>query len=166
MSGDVDKLEAAAKDLEASGRLKILRRVEIPRISRDRVPARAKKALIIDSETTGLDVKTDHVIELGAVLVAYDRADGSIYGALDIAGGFQDPGVPIPAEVTALTGITDEMVRGQQLDLARFEALIAEADIIVAHHAGFDRPIISKVLTSIRDKPWACSLTGVILVSV
>lgn len=153
--------EELARSLEATGEFRILRRISIPSIDLADVPKGAGRALIIDCETTGLDVKADHLIELGAVLVAYDRSSGRIHGALDQAGGFNDPGVPIPAEITALTGIDDAMVRGQALDLPRYEGLIAQADIVIPHHAGFDRPMISKHLRSLAEKPWACSYSGI-----
>jgi hypothetical protein len=41
--------------------------------------------------------------------------------------------------VTALTGITDEMVAGQRIDEAVVSAFVKDAVIVIAHNAGFDR---------------------------
>ena len=44
------------------------------------------------------------------------------------------------AEITALTGITDEMVAGRSIDPAAVEAFIADAAIAIARSASSDRP--------------------------
>lgn len=156
-----ERLESAARDLEASGLYRILRRLEVPVIAPHQVPDNAGRALIVDSETTGLDIKNDRLIELGMVQLAYERETGQVLGITDVAGGFNDPGVPIPAEITALTGITDDMVRGQKLDLPRYRGMIASSGIAVAHNSGFDHPMISRELPELAEKPWACSFTGI-----
>lgn len=57
-----------------------------------------------------------------------------------VYGGLQQPGKPIPPEITKLTSITDEMVSGQMIDMQAVHDLVAPADLIIAHNAGFDRP--------------------------
>jgi DNA polymerase III subunit epsilon len=42
--------------------------------------------------------------------------DGRVVGVRDLLSSFNEPSVPIPTDVTALTGITDEMVAGQRID--------------------------------------------------
>jgi DNA polymerase-3 subunit epsilon len=69
------------------------------------VPA---SGVIIDLETT--DQQKDEIIELGMVKFDY-LPDGSIAGLTDVFTSFNQPSGSIPEEVTALTGITDEMVR-------------------------------------------------------
>ncbi len=59
----------------------------------------------VDLETTGLDSERDAVIEIGAV--KFQSQD-----VLDEWSTFIDPGRPIPAYVTQLTGITQEDVVG------------------------------------------------------
>jgi DNA polymerase-3 subunit epsilon len=114
-----------------------------------------RKAVFIDVETTGLDPRRNAVIELGAVLFAY-TPDGQVVRVEDEYSGFEDPGSPIPSRITQLTGITDEMVRGQRLDKARLEQLLGQADLIIAHNAAFDRPFVEGRL-GLAAKPWACS---------
>jgi DNA polymerase-3 subunit epsilon len=114
-----------------------------------------RKAAFVDVETTGLDPRRNAVIELGAVLFSY-TLDGRVVRLEDEYSGFEDPGSPIPPHITRLTGITDEMVRGQQLDKARLEKLLGQADLIIAHNAAFDRPLVERQLGP-AAKPWACS---------
>jgi DNA polymerase-3 subunit epsilon len=62
------------------------------------------------------------------------------------------------AEITALTGITDEMVAGRSIDPAAVEAFIADAAIVIAHNARFDRPIAENDWPAFKGVDWACSL--------
>ena len=69
----------------------------------------------------------------------------------------QDPGRPLDAIITDLTGLTDDDLRGQHIDVAAATTLIARSDLIVAHNARFDRPFLERALPATRAVPWACS---------
>jgi DNA polymerase III subunit epsilon len=51
---------------------------------------------------------------------------------------------PIPAEITDLTGITDEMVLGHPIESEAVAAFAADAAIIIAHNANFDRKFVER----------------------
>ena len=68
-----------------------------------------------------------------------------------------DPGRPLPAEITHLTGLTDDDVRGERIDVEAASALIEGSGLIVAHNARFDRPFVERVLPAARARPWACT---------
>lgn len=88
---------------------------------------------VIDLEMTGLDVKKDKVIEIGAVKVR-----GGI--VVDTFGTLVDSKADIPEGVTELTGITNEMAAGGMSEdeaMERLAALIGE-DAIVGHNVTFD----------------------------
>jgi DNA polymerase III subunit epsilon len=54
----------------------------------------------------------------------------------------QQPKKPIPAHITAITGITNEDVAGRAMDdPANVEAFVSGAALIIAHNAKFDRPM-------------------------
>jgi len=74
---------------------------------------------------------------------------------------FEDPGKPIPAVITEITGIDDGMVRGQRIDDARVTELVQAADLIVAHNAGFDRPFVEARLPVFATRAWNCSFAGI-----
>ena len=87
----------------------------------------------IDLETTGLDVKNDSIIEIGAVRLA----DGQI---VDEFSQLIDPGFPIPPNITHITGIATEQVVGQpKIDavLPAIKAFVGDAPII-GHNIDFD----------------------------
>lgn len=87
----------------------------------------------LDLETTGVDAQRDAIIEIG---VARFRRDER----LDVFSTFVDPGRHIPRDITTLTGITDQDVRGAPHlydvlpDLVRF---VGEHPI-VGHSVDFD----------------------------
>lgn len=152
-------LEDMAQALEASADYKVLRRLE-PVKEYPSAPAGATLArvAILDTETTGLSHDVDRIIELAVVVVDVDIATGQPTGTVQVFDGMEDPGRPISAEITQLTGIRNEDVRGQSLDEAKLATIMAGVSWVVAHNAGFDRPFVEARLPHLfANMPWACS---------
>lgn len=124
-------------------------------------PERIRRGAVVDVETTGTDPTADEVIELGLRLFDFDRRDGRLVGVGEGYGALRDPGRPIPEEVSLLTGIRDEDVRGCELDVVHARERLDAADLIVAHNARFDRPFVAEVLGGPLRKVWACSWADV-----
>ena len=152
--------EEAVRMLEESGRFRILRRLT-PRPVVPRAESRFPRlGLLVDTETTGLHHDRHEIIEIGAVAFTYDD-DGTIGDVVGVYSGLRQPSIPIPPEITRLTGITDEMVAGQEIDLVALEQLVEPADLVIAHNAGFDRPFCEKLSPCFVPKAWACSVTEI-----
>lgn len=151
-----DEMEGAAALLEASGRYRILRRLE-PRSLYDAPDgSTAHRGIFLDVETTGLNPETDEILELA--MVPFDFADdGRVFAVHESFDRLRDPGRPVPREVTALTGITDAMLTGTSIDPVEVESFVADAELVVAHHAGFDRRFAERFCGAFRHLPWACS---------
>lgn len=149
--------EEMARRLEESGRYRILRRLEPRRLTAVDRSLFPLTGIVLDTETTGLDHRRDEIIEIGVVAFAFDDA-GRIGGVTGVYGGLREPSVAIPPEVVRLTGITDEMVAGQAIDLEAVRALVEPADLVIAHNAGFDRPFCERFADFFRLKAWACSV--------
>lgn len=142
--------------LVQTGRYRILKKLEprsIAPVIRAEFPLRG---VIVDTETTGLDHRKNAIIEIGAIAFSFDAA-GNIGDVTGLYGGLQEPPIPIPADITKLTGISDEMVAGQAIDMAALRALIDPADLIIAHNAPFDRPFCEAFSPIFVEKAWACS---------
>ena len=158
----VEELEQMAELLDVHPDYKVLRRMPGDRV--EIVPARGGNHLriaILDVETTGLQFGKDRIIELGVVLVEVDPETHRALGVIDAFQGFEDPGFSIPAETTAINGITDAQVAGHRLDDARLAAMFANVDLVVAHNAGFDRKFVEQRLPFFQALNWACSQTQI-----
>jgi DNA polymerase III subunit epsilon len=114
----------------------------------------------LDAETTALDARKDEVIELGMVKFDY-LPDGRIAGVRDTFSAFNEPSVPIPTEISALTGITDDMVTGHRIDDDAVNAFVDDAVIVIAHNAGFDRKFSERYWPVFERKAWGCSTTEI-----
>ncbi|MEY8283510.1 PolC-type DNA polymerase III [Lachnospiraceae bacterium 50-23] len=89
--------------------------------------------VVFDLETTGFSSIKDKIIEIGAVKVERGKITERF-------STFVNPKVPIPFEITKLTGITDQMVMdapGIEVVLKEFLDFVGDA-VLVAHNAGFD----------------------------
>ena len=69
--------------------------------------------------------------------------------------------MPIPLEVSALTGITDAMVAGHRIDDDAISSFVDDAVIVIAHNAGFDRKFAERYWPIFQRKAWGCSATEV-----
>ena len=91
--------------------------------------------IVFDLETTGLNPVSEEITEIAAVRVV----EGEIRDSFQT---YVNPHKPIPAEITELTGISDETVAdAPDLDKAvpEFLAWAGEGQYpLVAHNAGFD----------------------------
>jgi DNA polymerase-3 subunit epsilon len=152
--------ESLARQLEATGDYKILRRL-VPR-SPTPTPAdyTGKIGIILDFETTGLDPTKDEIIEVAMVKFRYSETD-EITGISGVFQSYNEPSIPIPALVTDLTGITSDMVAGHRIDVAALEAFVTEADIVIAHNAAFDRKFAERLTPIFEHKHWACTQTEI-----
>jgi DNA polymerase-3 subunit epsilon len=153
--------ELMAHGLEDTGDYKVIRKFQ--RVERYAEPdgEPLETGLILDTETTGIDAQKDDVIELGMVLFEYAPATGRIYRIVDTFDQLQDPGRPLPAEIIALTHITDDMLRGQRIDATAVETFVARAKLVIAHNAAFDRPFVERQWKVFETKPWADSMSQV-----
>lgn len=156
------EFEALARTLSESPDYRVLRRLRPFEVSAVvQTGDNIRRALLVDVETTGLSQATDAIIELGMILFTYDVHTGKVEQVLAAESWLQDPGRSIPYDVSKLTGISNEDVRGKSIDENRVRELATDVRLIVAHNASFDRPFIDRRLPFLADTHWACSLNDV-----
>ncbi len=87
----------------------------------------------VDIETTGISPQYAQIIEIGALKVR----DGEV---VDTFSQLIDPLREVPAEITALTGITTDMVEGEPtIDIVLPEFIhFAGDDLLLGHNVRFD----------------------------
>lgn len=111
--------------------------------------ARYDRIFVFDTETTGLRMDKDEIIQLSGVLLTCGSR------GVEVAENFNTlialaPGQSVPPEITRLTGITDEALRTQ--GISRAEAcrqvgrLIAGNTLLVAYNAHFDLSFLFHML--------------------
>lgn len=149
--------EEMASRLEDGGQYRVLRKLSPRQLTVSKRPEFRQVGVILDTETTGLNYRDDEIIEIGLVAFTFDGI-GKIGDVIGVYGGLQQPSTPISAEITRLTGITDDMVEGQLIDMQRVRELIEPADLVIAHNAGFDRPFCEAFSNIFANKAWACSV--------
>ena len=94
--------------------------------------------VIVDVETTGWLPEEAGITEIGAVRVSAGRVQAQFCTLVN-------PGSAIPADITALTGITDAMVGRAPAISAAMPRFLAFADgcVLTAHNAAFDIGFLS-----------------------
>jgi len=93
--------------------------------------------LVVDTETTGLNVKTAEIIEIAVCDVETETMESFLLRPVE----------GIPENVQKLTGIDEEMVKDQPTFFEKIEDVIkllrpGDNPIYVAHHAPYDMPVI------------------------
>ena len=150
--------------IEQSPGYRLLRRV--PPLSRwalDPSDSDIRRAVFVDTETTGLDHDADEVIELALLPFEYERETGRIVRVdeADALSALRQPSFPIPAESARVHGITDADVAGKAIEAEAVRAIVGPAHLIIAHNAAFDRPMVEKLWPIFEQKHWACSFADI-----
>ncbi|MGC9985100.1 MAG: 3'-5' exonuclease [Polyangia bacterium] len=110
--------------------------------------ATTRELVVLDFETTGLLPARDRTIEVAATLLVDHRP-------VDTFCRLMHPGFALPSFITSLTGITDQMLRGQPRPEDVMPALhrFVRGLPIVAHNASFDRAFLHAELARAGLQP-------------
>ncbi|HYP04316.1 MAG TPA: 3'-5' exonuclease, partial [Cyanobium sp.] len=115
-----------------------------------------ERLLILDTETTALSPDAGQCLEVGAVL--FHVATRSVL--LQVS--FLLPCLANPAEhVNGIPAAVSRLEQPWRDGLACFEAMVASADVLVAHNAAFDRQWFGHGELPGLNKPWICSMQDV-----
>lgn len=102
--------------------------------------------VVIDLESTGVDVQNDRIIEIGLVSLHPDGAAVSFSSLVN-------PGVPLPDAVTEITGITEEMLAGAP-PLSTVAPMVNDyltnADLAGYNLLKFDLPLLENEFTRLN----------------
>jgi DNA polymerase-3 subunit epsilon len=105
--------------------------------------------VVADLETTGLNPEADEVLEFAAVQVGADGVVAGEFSALVRVSG------SVPANITKLTGIRQEMVNREGRPLSEamkeFAAFVGDRPVFF-HNAPFDRGFLNKAASQAKVK--------------
>lgn len=158
---DITQIDEAVQLLDAHPDYKLIRRITPRSAFSDNQGRTLSRGVVVDTETTGVDPDKDAIIELGMVLFEFDPETGAAYQVLGSFDQLEDPGFPVPAESTAVHGITDEMVAGKRIDDAGVAQFLDGVSLVIAHNSRFDRVFLEKRLPLFESLPWGCSFAQV-----
>ena len=121
------------------------------------LPEKIVNILGVDVETTGKEAKTDKITELTIYPAKVDALSGRLLSVEKPLTWLNDPGMPIPKEISQYTGITDEMVKGKSIDKDMVLSVVKNQDYIIAHEAKFDHGFVSRIIPQTKNMIWADS---------
>ncbi|MEX2408283.1 MAG: 3'-5' exonuclease, partial [Rhodovibrionaceae bacterium] len=104
-------------------------------------PLTALEAVVLDTETTGLDASKDRLVQIGAVLVRGGEIDPSAHFETLV-----NPGVAIPTSASAIHGIHDRdlvAAPGPAEALAALAEFVGERAVI-GYAIAFDLEILAR----------------------
>jgi DNA polymerase III subunit epsilon len=113
-----------------------------------------KRAVILDTETTGLDPKVERCIEVAVCLFDLDLAApiASYASLIDAGGGVNNnPAEPINRIRPEL--LVDGAEPRKVWD--QVYSFVERADVVLAHQASFDRSFVPESIA--KAKPWCCT---------
>jgi len=99
-----------------------------------------KPLIVFDLETTGTNTATDRIVQISMIKILPDGQENKY-------NYFVNPGIPIPAEATAVHGITDEMVKDKPLfsEIASEIANIINGCDLAGYNSNrFDVPLLAE----------------------
>jgi DNA polymerase III subunit epsilon len=106
-----------------------------------RLPLEALDYVVVDTETTGLNIKRDDIVQIGAVRIVGGKVlEGDSFERL------VNPGRPIPKESIRFHGVTDDMVAhtpGIDEILGEFLDYAGDA-VLVGHNIAFDLSFMNR----------------------
>lgn len=120
-------------------------------------PVSHSEFVVLDLETTGLKPGPAAITEIAAVRIANSRLGEEFHTLVN-------PGQRVPAAITQLTGITDDMLHDQPRIEAVFPQLHAflGSAVLVAHNADFDLSFLNfdarRLLSAPLLNPSLCTL--------
>lgn len=155
-------IELSVKEVSEHPDYQVLNRINTVLPQRVATDPKQFIATIIDLETMGLHAAQHEILEIGMLSFSFTTGDG-ILAIVDSYNELNDPGKPIPSEVTKVTGITDEDVKGKAIDWSYVAHILKQTHLIICHNSGFDRNFLElqtpeSISSLIKTMPFGCTI--------
>jgi DNA polymerase-3 subunit epsilon len=158
MAASTKELFQMVTALEMSGAYKVLERFAPRGIYQEASEgAEVRRLMVVATETTGVSVRNDVMIEFGYVIADFDSRTGEVLRVVTKYQGNEDPARPVSAIVTRLTGITDAQLSGKRFDDERIASDLSRVDMVISHNSEFERRFLEKRFPDFIGKWFGCS---------
>ncbi len=120
------------------------------------LPADFPDAVVVDLETTGLHVRSDRIIEIGALRLRGGRVTDTLSVLID-------PGFPLTEHITDLTGITPDMLRGKEKFAECADRVLSflGEDVLIGHRITTDYAFLKKAFVDAYPKGFVFERRGI-----
>ena len=115
------------------------------------------KIIILDTETTGLDVVQDEIIEIAFQVYHLNLESGKLEEQITFYQELQEPRKPLSPIIEKITGLKTSDLHGKKIDWKYVEMVCGKCDFIISHNADFDRQFISKYFKLDPKVKYLCS---------
>lgn len=113
--------------------------------------------LVVDLETTGMDFEQDEIIEIG--LIEFGVELGKKPVITNMYSALEESSQSLSDEVKKVTGLDDEILKGQSIRWDLVTEVFERCSLYVAHNAKFDRSFLeNKFNKTDWSGQWACSM--------
>ena len=142
---------------------KLIRKLNLPKQYNEPSTGEIKKGVVLDVEATGLSIGHDDVSQLAPLPFEYKVPSGKILSIKkeEAFDGLREPRIPISTEASLITGITNEMVINKKIQSKDVENIINNTDLIIAHNASYDRPMVEQHWNCFKNVSWACTFKSI-----
>lgn len=147
--------------VRASPDYRVLQRIKYEMLPDEPLSANHAFAIYLDVETTGLDTDRAEIIELAMIPFVYCTKTRKVLRMHAGYHAYNEPAVPISEEITKLTGITNDMVKGHRIDWQEVLNRTRDYPMVIAHSAQFDRRMLERYCSEFQLKRWHCTVEQV-----
>ena len=142
---------------------RIIQKLNIPDSYSEIISGDTKRGVVVDVESTGLNIDHDDIIQIALLPFEYEASSGKILRIFKEQAyeSYNEPKVPITEEATLITGITNDMVKNKRIDYNHIEEIVQQTDLVIAHNAFFDRPMVEKYWDCFKNTAWTCTFSSI-----
>ncbi|MCP5161676.1 MAG: 3'-5' exonuclease [Hahellaceae bacterium] len=122
-----------------------------PHPRRDFTPLKEKRFVVLDVETTGLDIRTDQLLSIGAIAICQGEITLGDHFTIHIRQLKQ-----VANESTLLHGLTPSLLQTGENPATALKAFLAYTGQahLLAFHAPFDRAMLKRGIKHALGSPW------------
>lgn len=159
----LDACEGAAEVLREAGGYRVLRPLVAPELPDPaEVPGPRRRALLVNTQTTGLDPQYDDLLEVAVLPIEYAVRTGQILWCGPTIVQRRDIGRSLYPDEVRRASITSAELVGQRIDERFLHHASDHTDFVISFAAEFHRKFLHPFAPNLAAaRPWACAFHDV-----